>query len=183
MPQDKFLNGFQCSAKKKDENKISRSDEEPRYILKLPFWCKDKSKKKSKSPVESINCYGCNRSKYNEQGFDHVNHNIQTLEKDAESIVNYRTKVFNPTICPIGDVCDCTGKKSDVEKETRWQALYELTQFPTTDTKRNEEFRMLTKPYLHELNTWYAKNVPTKLHSPIRWTGKRPIPEWRFSHM
>ncbi|XP_015183957.1 PREDICTED: uncharacterized protein LOC107070358 [Polistes dominula] len=156
VPKDKFLNGFQCSgAKTRNENKISRSDEEPFS------WKEDESNKRSKSPVESTYCYGYNRSEYNEQGMnnDHVNYNIQTLEKD------------------------CAGKKSDVKKEMRWQALYELMQFPTTDTKRKEEFRMLTKPYLHDLNTWYAKNVPTKLHLPIRWKGKRPIPEWRFSHM
>lgn len=69
------------------------------------------------------------------------------------------------------------------ETEIRWQPLYKLTLFPKTNEKRNEELRMLTKPHLHELNTWYAKNLPTKLHLPVKWEGKRPIPEWRFSHM
>ncbi|KAI4498172.1 hypothetical protein M0802_006658 [Mischocyttarus mexicanus] len=186
VPKEKFLNEFQCNEKRKDKNKISSADDEPCYILKPPFWWKDKSKKKSKPSVESINYYGYNRPEYNEQGFDHVNHNIQTLEKDTESIVNYRAKVFkdgSSIVCPIKEVCDCIGKESDVKKETRWQTLYELTQFPKTDKKRKEEFRMLTKPYLHELNTWYGKNLPTKLHLPVRWKGKRPIPEWRFSHM
>lgn len=187
VPKETFFDKFQCGMKdERKEDIISKPDEEPCYILKPPFWWKDKSRKQLKLPVGYINDYAYDRSEYTEQGFDYANHEIETVKKDVEDIANCREKkllkVEGPVKCPI-EKDGYTPQKSDVKTEIRWQPLYKLTQFPKTAKKRKEELQMLTKPYLHELNTWYAKNLPTKLHLPVRLKGKRPMPEWRFSHM
>ncbi|KAF7378639.1 hypothetical protein HZH66_015426 [Vespula vulgaris] len=204
VPKETFFDKFQCGVKDEKKEDISKPDEEPCYILKPPFWWKDKSRKQLKLPIGYINDYAYDRSEYTEQGFDYANHEIekfiveilekklvtllkyQTVKKDVEDIANCREKkllkVESPVKCPI-EKDGYTPKKSDVKTEIRWQPLYKLTQFPKTTKKRKEELQMLTKPYLHELNTWYAKNLPTKLHLPVRLKGKRPMPEWRFSHI
>ncbi|XP_047370060.1 uncharacterized protein LOC124957252 [Vespa velutina] len=189
VPKEIFLDKFQCGAKEgKKKNRILKSDEEqPCYILKPPFWWKDKGDKKElKLPVGYINDYAYDQAECTVQGFDYANHEIETVKKDIEDIANRREKKLLKVECPVKCSIEKDGytpKILDIKTEIRWQPLYELTQFPKTYKKRNEELRMVTKPYLHELNTWYAKYLPTKLHLPVKREGKRPITEWRFSHM
>lgn len=67
--------------------------------------------------------------------------------------------------------------------DNRWQPLHEDLDFPKTHLERQKELRKLTKPFLHDLHTWYSKNKPTKLIRPIRQIGKKAIPERNYSHL
>ena len=78
---------------------------------------------------------------------------------------------------------DCC-KLEDVEadEDRRWQPLRENFEFPRTKSEREHMLRELTRPFLHDMHTWYTKNKPTKIKL-IKHSGKRPMPEWRFSHL
>lgn len=85
--------------------------------------------------------------------------------------------------------CNLKGRVVEVpdtaiyDNDKRWQRPEEDMKFPQSDIQLEEELRYLTKPFLHNLHTWYAMNKPTKLIIPIRQTGKTPILERRFSHL
>ncbi|XP_028524363.2 uncharacterized protein LOC108001612 [Apis cerana] len=71
----------------------------------------------------------------------------------------------------------------DNDKDIRWYPIHEDLELPKTEPERQEELRKLTKPFLHDLHTWYSKNKPTKLFTPVRQIGKKAMPERRFSHL
>ncbi|XP_033306706.1 uncharacterized protein LOC117209137 [Bombus bifarius] len=83
---------------------------------------------------------------------------------------------------PILDCCE-TEKDVEGDSDRRWQPVHETLELPKTEFERDHVLRELTRPFLHNLHTWYSKNKPTKLIIPLRHSGKRPMPEWRFSHL
>ncbi|KAK2581912.1 hypothetical protein KPH14_002368 [Odynerus spinipes] len=196
IPKENFVDVSRCRAKE-EKNETIRTDDEPCYILKPPFWWKDESKKKVKLPIGSIDDYAFNRLEYVEddkrrsersmttdRAFKQVDDEIQAPEiikktNDAADIVKSEKKIPKIDCCLCSPIKDGAARRTDV----RWQPIYNMAGFSGTDAERKEELRMVTKPYLHELQTWYSKNLPTKLLLPVRWEGKRPIPEWRFSHL
>lgn len=83
-------------------------------------------------------------------------------------------------ICFVAVVSDYD---EDNDKDIRWYPIHEDLELPKTEAERQEELRKLTKPFLHDLHTWYSKNKPTKLFTPVRQIGKKAMPERRFSHL
>ncbi|XP_033350200.1 uncharacterized protein LOC117233750 [Bombus vosnesenskii] len=83
---------------------------------------------------------------------------------------------------PILGCCE-TEKDVEGDSDRRWQPVHETLELPKTEFERDHVLRELTRPFLHNLHTWYSKNKPTKLIIPLRHSGKRPMPEWRFSHL
>ncbi|CAL7935556.1 unnamed protein product [Xylocopa violacea] len=75
------------------------------------------------------------------------------------------------------------GDKKILNADSRWYPFYDDISLPKTDLQRQKELRELTKPFLHDLHTWYSKNKPTKLIIPLRQPGKKAMPEMRFSHL
>lgn len=73
--------------------------------------------------------------------------------------------------------------KSLFDNDTRWQLACEEIGFAGTSLERQRELQLLTKPFLHELHKWFSKSKPTKFAEPVKWKGKRPMPEMRFSHL
>lgn len=70
--------------------------------------------------------------------------------------------------------------KAGFDSDGRWQPLFEGVGYSRTDLEQQEELRKVTRPFLHDLHTWYSKNKPTKLMAPVKYTGKRPIPGRRI---
>ncbi|XP_060811356.1 uncharacterized protein LOC132904683 [Bombus pascuorum] len=85
----------------------------------------------------------------------------------------------------LAPILDCYEVEKDVEGDSdkRWQPVHETLELLKTEFERDHVLRELTRPFLHDLHTWYSKNKPTKLIIPLRHSGKRPMPEWRFSHL
>lgn len=84
-------------------------------------------------------------------------------------------------IAPVIDCCKLEDVEADDDR--RWQPLRENFEFPKTKSEREHMLRELTRPFLHDMHTWYTKNKPTKSIIPLKHSGKRPKPEWRFSHL
>ncbi|XP_076669741.1 uncharacterized protein LOC143369545 [Andrena cerasifolii] len=51
--------------------------------------------------------------------------------------------------------------KTRFDSDSRWQPLCNEIGFSRTDLERQKELRKLTRPFLHDLHTWYSKNKPT----------------------
>ncbi|KAF3422096.1 hypothetical protein E2986_01378 [Frieseomelitta varia] len=190
----------------------NRTDDEPCGLLKPPFWWRDKSRKPSELPVGNINDYVYEKLKFNHEeklDIDHSSNYIpdvirrtqnpeDTSIKDALDhantfeVVQKRNETLPVESLVDANVChsrkppamDCC-KLEDVEADDdrRWQPLHEYFEFPKTKSEREHMLRELTRPFLHDMHTWYTKNKPTKLIIPLKHSGKRPMPEWRFSHL
>ncbi|XP_043523627.1 uncharacterized protein LOC122535837 [Frieseomelitta varia] len=189
------------------------TDDEPCGLLKPPFWWRDKSRKPSELPVGNINDYVYEKLKFNHEeklDIDHSSNYIpdvirrtqnpeDTSIKDALDhantfeVVQKRNETLPVESLVDANVChsrkrtpamDCC-KLEDVEADDdrRWQPLHEYFEFPKTKSEREHMLRELTRPFLHDMHTWYTKNKPTKLIIPLKHSGKRPMPEWRFSHL
>lgn len=54
------------------------------------------------------------------------------------------------------------GDKTRFDSANRWQPLCNEIGFSGTDLERQKKLRKLTRPFLHDLHTWYSENKPTK---------------------
>ncbi|XP_076623115.1 uncharacterized protein LOC143342779 [Colletes latitarsis] len=112
-----------------------------------------------------------------------------TLDQADAFKVVLRMDETLPDADPSIDKCDCPARrrprvpvirgskwnqcardadKTLLDRDERWQSLCEEIDFSGTDLERQEELRKLTKPFLHDLHTWYSRNKPTKLILSVR---------------
>ncbi|XP_076650223.1 uncharacterized protein LOC143357540 [Halictus rubicundus] len=97
-------------------------------------------------------------------------------------------KMIYSAVASVQRDAKCKGDTRDTDKpfydsDTRWQPVYDKIGFTGTDLELQTELRKLSKPFSHELHKWYSENKPAQFMQPVKWTGKRPIPEMRFSHL
>ncbi|XP_076286220.1 uncharacterized protein LOC143211941 isoform X2 [Lasioglossum baleicum] len=108
---------------------------------------------------------------------------LDKVPKNGPSADIYSHPVKKPTTSLQRDAKCKDNDKPLHDNDRRWQPVYDKIGFTGTDLELQSELRKLSKPFSHELHKWYSENKPTELVQPVKWTGKRPIPEMRFSHL